>query len=181
MLSMAANLHRLEFLKGNISLLAFERTAPHHLLFTIICNAVYESSKPVLLKDAFALPQVRKLYEMTASCLKHSKSESNDDNSSLPPTPQPVLRKRSPSASCESNGSGSMPPTPPPADTKQSDASEGHTDDAAEGMDASTPAKSPEAKKNCMKVTPKKRKLRFTGCCILLVCCSLISLQFLHT
>lgn len=122
---------------------------------------VAESSKPVLLKDAFALPQVRKLYEMTASCLKHSKSESNDDNSSLPPTPQPVLRKRSPSASCESNGSGSMPPTPPPADTKQSDASEGHTGDAAEGMDASTPAKSPEAKKNCMKVTPKKRKLRF--------------------
>lgn len=43
MLSMAANLHRLEFLKGNISLLAFERTAPHHLLFTIICNAVYGS------------------------------------------------------------------------------------------------------------------------------------------
>uniref|UniRef100_A0A915BKA4 Uncharacterized protein n=1 Tax=Parascaris univalens TaxID=6257 RepID=A0A915BKA4_PARUN len=98
MLSMAANLHRLEFLK--------------------------ESSKPVELKEAFAFPQVRKLYEVTASCLKYSKSELDVDNSSLPPTPEPVLRKRSPSASCESNSSGSMPSTPPPADTKQSDATE---------------------------------------------------------
>ncbi|VDM48740.1 unnamed protein product [Toxocara canis] len=135
MLSVATDLHRLEFLKEPLKLKS--------------------------VKDAFTKPQVRHLYEMVASSMSYSKQiESTDaDDRSLSPTPPPTSRKRSPSIEKQSDESGSMPPTPPPVNVKAAHAAEGEDNsDVAETLNENQQRRLPNASKP---VTPKKPKLRF--------------------
>ncbi|KHN86843.1 hypothetical protein Tcan_07792 [Toxocara canis] len=135
MLSVATDLHRLEFLKEPLKLKS--------------------------VKDAFTKPQVRHLYEMVASSMSYSKQiESTDaDDRSLSPTPPPTSRKRSLSIEKQSDESGSMPPTPPPANVKAAHAAEGEDNsDVAETLNENQQRRLPNASKP---VTPKKPKLRF--------------------
>ncbi|VDK24176.1 unnamed protein product [Anisakis simplex] len=154
MLSLAADLHRLEFLKDNVKL-----------------------KQP---KDAFSKVQVRKLYEIVTSSLDYSAvasklNDTTETTNSLPDTPPPESRKR-PTESSDNNddkddqSESSLPPTPPPQETPaksvkcedDSEENDHETKNASGDIQMKSAEKSSAPKpKAANTVTPKKRKLRF--------------------